>query len=79
MKDEGGRMKKGYHSLEELSQALYSAKAARRKQLARLPIHKKIEIVVQLQKLAAPLLKAQGKRAVVWKIEPADKKAISGK
>jgi len=45
-----------------------AAKNARRKRLAQLPIHKKIEIVVQLQKLAAPLLRAQGRRAVVWGI-----------
>ena len=45
-----------------------AARKARRKRLARLPIHKKIEIVIQLQKLAAPLLRAQGRRAVVWKI-----------
>ena len=52
---------------ESLMDGLYAAKAARRKRLAKLPIHKKIEIVVQLQKLAAPLLKEQGRRAV-WKI-----------
>jgi hypothetical protein len=67
-------MRKGYRSLEELSQALYAAKAARRKRLARLPIHKKIEIVIQLQKLAAPLLRAQGKEAVVWGIVAVNQK-----
>ena len=51
-----------------------AAKAARRRRLAKLPIHKKIEIVVQLQKLAAPPLKAQARRTVVWGIGPASKR-----
>ena len=45
-----------------------AAKNARRKRLAKLPIHNRLEIVVQMQQLAAPLLKAQGRAAVVWKI-----------
>ena len=46
----------------------YAAKAARRKRLAALPIAEKVRILVQMQKMAAPLLKAQGREAYVWKI-----------
>jgi len=46
----------------------FAAKAARRKRLAALPIAEKIRILVQMQKMAAPLLKAQGREGFVWKI-----------
>ena len=43
-------------------------KEARRQRLARLPIEEKIRIVVQLQELAAPILRQRGKPARVWNI-----------
>ena len=45
-----------------------AAKAARRRRLAALPVPEKIKILVRMQKMAAPLLKAQGREAFVWKI-----------
>ncbi|NQT34284.1 hypothetical protein HQ587_03770 [bacterium] len=45
-----------------------TAKEARRKRLASLPIAEKVRILVRMQKMAAPLLKAQGREARVWKI-----------
>lgn len=46
-----------------------AAKAARRKRLAKLPFARKLEILVRMQEIAAPLLRAQGREAKVWKIE----------
>ncbi len=46
----------------------YAAKAARRKRLAALQIAEKVRILVQMQKMAAPLLQAQRREARVWKI-----------
>ena len=56
----------------------YAAKAARRKRLAALPIAEKVRILVQMQKMAAPLLKAQGRRVYVWKIDSATKNGGKG-
>ncbi|MBE7558898.1 hypothetical protein HS125_08095 [bacterium] len=50
-------------------QRIWDAKQARRMRLARLPIEEKIRILVRLQELAAPLLRARGRQVVVWKIE----------
>src|SRR4030042_476592 len=44
-----------------------AAKEARRKLAAKLPIHEKIKIVIRMQEMAAPILKARGKRAGGWK------------
>jgi len=48
---------------------LLGAKKDRRRQLARLPFPEKVRIVVRLQEMAAPLLRARGKTVRVW---PAD-------
>ncbi len=48
---------------------LLGAKQERRRQLARLPFPEKVRIVVRLQEMAAPLLRARGKAVHVW---PAD-------
>ena len=48
---------------------LLDAKQARRRQLARLPFPEKVRIVVRLQEMAAPLLRARRKPVYVW---PAD-------
>jgi len=47
---------------------LFRAKKERRKNLAKLPIEEKVKILVRLQKLAAPLLLAQGLSRKPWKI-----------
>lgn len=48
---------------------LLKAKEARRIHLARLPFPEKVKAVVRLQEMAAPLLRARGRRAAVWKLE----------
>jgi hypothetical protein len=49
------------------TRAIFRAKAARRRELARLPFEEKIRIVVRLQKIAADIRKVQ--RRNVWKID----------
>ncbi len=46
----------------------YAAKAAHRKRQAALPIAEKVRILVRMQKMVAPLLKAQGREVYVWRI-----------
>jgi hypothetical protein len=43
-------------------------KEARRRQLARLPFPLKVKAVVQLQRMAAPLLRQRGRRVRVWEL-----------
>lgn len=45
---------------------LLAAKEARRRQLASLPFAEKVKLVVQLQRMAAPLLRQRGRRVRVW-------------
>lgn len=47
---------------------LIAAKEARRRQLARLPFALKVKAVVQLQRMAAPLLRQRGRRVRVWEL-----------
>ena len=47
----------------------YAAKAERRKRLSALPIAEKVRILVRMQKMAAPLLKAQGREVRVWEVD----------
>jgi hypothetical protein len=47
---------------------LFAAKEARRRRLARLPFAEKVRLVVQLQRMAAPLLGQRGKRVRVWNL-----------
>jgi len=49
----------------EMARAL-SAKHERRMALARLPFEEKVKILIQLQAIAAPLIRARGKKAVVF-------------
>ena len=44
-------------------------KPLHREALRRLPLPEKVRIVVELQKIAAPILRARGQKPVVWKIE----------
>ena len=48
---------------------LIAAKERRRRELAALPFPEKVRIVVQRQKMVAPILRARGLPARVWKIE----------
>ncbi|MDX9868887.1 MAG: hypothetical protein RBT78_13290 [Kiritimatiellia bacterium] len=43
-------------------------KAAHRRRLADLPYPEKVRIVVELQKIAAPILKARGVTAIPWRL-----------
>jgi hypothetical protein len=52
---------------DRAARAIFRAKAARRRELARLPFEEKIRMVVQLQKIAADIRKAQ--KPLVWKID----------
>jgi hypothetical protein len=48
---------------------LLAAKEARRRRLAALPFPEKVRAVVQLQIMAAPILRARGKIVRVWRLE----------
>lgn len=48
---------------------LLDAKAARRRDLARLPYPEKVRIVMRLQAMAAPVLRARGRNVRVWTCE----------
>jgi hypothetical protein len=47
---------------------LIAAKQERRHKLAALPFPEKVRIVVQLQRMAAPILRARGRPARVWRL-----------
>jgi hypothetical protein len=44
----------------------FRAKRQRRQKLASLPIEEKVKILVQLQKMAAPILVARGLKKKAW-------------
>lgn len=48
---------------------LVEAKSRRRAELARLPYPDKVRIVVELQKMQAPILAARGIRVMVWELD----------
>jgi len=45
---------------------LFAAKERRRKELAALPYPDKVRLMVKLQQMAAPILRARGYRVWVW-------------
>lgn len=47
---------------------LFIAKQDRRRSLAALPFPEKVRAVIELQKMAAPILRARGKAARPWQI-----------
>jgi hypothetical protein len=51
---------------------LFRAKEQRRARLAALPFHEKVQAVVQMQKMTAPLLRARGKLVRIWELPPSD-------
>ncbi len=48
---------------------LIAAKECRRRKLAALPFAEKVRLVVKLQQLAAPVLRARGLSVHVWSLE----------
>lgn len=49
---------------------MFAAKQMRRQQLAQLPVVEKVRILLELQKMAAPVLVNRGLQRVPWKIKP---------
>ncbi len=49
-------------------ETILAAKAARRRVLARLPIEEKVKILIELQKMTAPILRAKGRTVHVWEL-----------
>jgi hypothetical protein len=47
---------------------LIAAKQQRRHKLVALPFPEKVRIVVQLQRMVAPILRARGRPARVWRL-----------
>jgi hypothetical protein len=47
---------------------LFRAKEKRRSRLAEMPMHEKVRAIIQLQRMAAPVLRARGKHATVWSL-----------
>lgn len=48
---------------------ILASKQERRRDLAKLPIEEKVRILVRLQTIAAPLLRARGKAVYIWKLD----------
>ena len=48
---------------------LFAAKEARRHKLAALPFAEKVRAVVRLQEMAAPVLRARGRKVRVWNLD----------
>jgi hypothetical protein len=48
---------------------LFAAKEARRHKLAALSFPEKVRAVVRLQEMAAPVLRARGKKVRVWTLD----------
>jgi hypothetical protein len=52
---------------------LFAAKQRRRARLAAQPFPEKVRAVVQMQRMAAPVLRARGKKVRVWELESSEK------
>jgi hypothetical protein len=52
---------------------LFAAKLRRRARLARLSFSEKDQAVIQMQRMAASILRARGKKIRVWEMQPSDK------
>jgi hypothetical protein len=52
---------------DRAARTIFSAKEARRRELARLPFEEKIRIVVRLQKIAADIRKSP--KPKIWKLD----------
>ena len=51
---------------KKIVEEFFQAKRERRQNLAKLPIEKKVKILVQLQKMAIPILIARGLKKKAW-------------
>ena len=51
---------------------LFTAKEERRIRLAALPFHEKVQAVVRMQQMTAPLLCARGKQVRIWELPTSD-------
>lgn len=51
---------------------LFRAKERRRARLAAMPFHEKVRAVVQMQKMAAPLLRGRGLQVRIWELKSID-------
>ncbi|MDF0673364.1 MAG: hypothetical protein P0120_03325 [Nitrospira sp.] len=60
--------------IEPRIEKLFVAKQKRRSQLADMPFHEKVRAIVQLQKMAAPVLRARGKHVTVWSLDDSSNK-----
>jgi len=49
---------------------LFQAKEDRRRKLSALSFPEKVQIIVQLQHMAAPILRARGENVDVWTLRP---------
>jgi len=67
-------------SLTPSLKRLFEAKNDRRRKLAALPFPEKVKIVVQLQCMAAPVLRARGENVSAWTFssQPPGTKADEG-
>ena len=48
---------------------LFAAKQRRRARLAMLPFPEKVRAVVRMQQMAAPVLRARGRKVRVWPVD----------
>jgi len=55
--------------LKKIADQAFRSKEARRAQLAKLPFEEKVRIVVELQKIQAPILRARGIKVKVWDLK----------
>jgi hypothetical protein len=53
---------------------LFRAKEKRRSRLAGMPFPDKVRAIVQLQRMAAPVLRARGKQVTVWSFNASSNK-----
>jgi hypothetical protein len=51
---------------------LFLAKEQRRVRLAAMPFHEKVKAVVQMQRMAAPILRSRGRHVRIWELESLD-------
>lgn len=55
---------------------LFRAKEERRARLAAMPFHEKVLAIVQMQKMAAPLLRGRGLQVRIWELEPLEERDL---
>ena len=48
---------------------LFDAQENRRKQLAALPFPEKVRMVIQMQQMVAPILRARGRAIRIWHVD----------